>query len=331
MILFCLASGISAAEERPKVGLVLAGGGALGFAHIGVLKVLEDNGIHVDYIAGTSMGGIIGALAAYGYSAREIEKEVSAIQWTNLFFDDKSRDYMSYSNKTASAKYFMTLGFDRHGIKNSPGIITGQKIQDKFNQLVGPCSRKDKFDDLPIPYRAVATDILTGDKVVLESGSLVDAMRSTMSIPGVFTPVEREGRILVDGMVADNLPVDVARDMGADIIIAVTLSHNQATREELKGPSGVANQMLNIYIYDQVNAQLKDADIIIAPELINYTSTSYFKMKEIVALGEEAARKAMPQIKEQVEDIILVDIGVHFIEKAETEEMGTLLAWLHTH
>ena len=300
MILFCLASGISAAEERPKVGLVLAGGGALGFAHIGVLKVLEDNGIHVDYIAGTSMGGIIGALAAYGYSAREIEKEVSAIQWTNLFFDDKSRDYMSYSNKTASAKYFMTLGFDRHGIKNSPGIITGQKIQDKFNQLVGPCSRKDKFDDLPIPYRAVATDILTGDKVVLESGSLVDAMRSTMSIPGVFTPVEREGRILVDGMVADNLPVDVARDMGADIIIAVTLSHNQATREELKGPSGVANQMLNIYIYDQVNAQLKDADIIIAPELINYTSTSYFKMKEIVALGEEAARKAMPQIKEQV-------------------------------
>ncbi len=298
-ILFCLASGISA-EERPKVGLVLAGGGALGFAHIGVLKVLEDNGIHVDYIAGTSMGGIIGALSAYGYSAREIEKEVSAIEWTNLFFDSKSRDYMSYSNKTASAKYFMTLGFDRHGIKNSPGIITGQKIQDKFNELVGPCSRKDKFDDLPIPYRAVATDILTGEKVVLESGSLVDAMRSTMSIPGVFTPVERDGRILVDGMVADNLPVDVARDMGADIIIAVTLSHNQATREELKGPSGVANQMLNIYIYDQVNAQLKDADIVIAPELLNYTSTSYFKMKEIVALGEEAARKAMPQIKEQV-------------------------------
>ena len=299
LILFCIASGISA-DERPKVGLVLAGGGALGFAHIGVLKVLEDNGIHVDYIAGTSMGGIIGALAAYGYSAREIEKEVSAIEWTNLFFDDKSRDYMSYANKTANAKYFMTLGFDRHGIKNSPGIITGQKIQDKFNQLVGPCSRKDKFDDLPIPYRAVATDILTGDKVVLESGSLVDAMRSTMSIPGVFTPVERDGRILVDGMVADNLPVDVARDMGADIIIAVTLSHNQATREELKGPSGVANQMLNIYIYDQVNAQLKDADIVIAPELTNYTSTSYFKMKDIVALGEEAAKKALPQIKEQV-------------------------------
>ena len=143
----------------------------------------------------------------------------------------------------------MTLGFDRHGIKNSPGIITGQKIQNKFNELVGPCSRKDKFDDLPTPYRAVATDILTGDKVVLESGSLVDAMRSTMSIPGIFTPVERNGRILVDGMVVDNLPVDVARDMGADIIIAVTLSHNQATREELKGPSGVANQMLNIYLH----------------------------------------------------------------------------------
>ena len=136
-ILFCLASGISA-DDRPKVGLVLAGGGALGFAHIGVLKVLEDNGIHIDYIAGTSMGGIIGALSAYGYSAREIEKEVSGISWPELFFDSKNRDYMSYSNKTASAKYFMTLGFDRHGLKNSPGIITGQKIHNKFNELVGP-------------------------------------------------------------------------------------------------------------------------------------------------------------------------------------------------
>ena len=165
-ILFCLASGISA-DDRPKVGLVLAGGGALGFAHIGVLKVLEDNGIHIDYIAGTSMGGIIGALSAYGYSAREIEKEVSGISWPELFFDSKNRDYMSYSNKTASAKYFMTLGFDRHGLKNSPGIITGQRIHNKFNELVGPCSNYDDFDDLPIPYRAVATDIITGKEVVL--------------------------------------------------------------------------------------------------------------------------------------------------------------------
>ena len=298
-ILFCLASHISA-DERPKVGLVLAGGGALGFAHIGVLKVLEDNGVHIDYIAGTSMGGIIGALSAYGYSAREIEKEVKAISWTELFFDSKNRDYMSYSNKTASAKYFMTLGFDRHGLKNSPGLITGQRIHNKFNELVGPCSNDDDFDDLPIPFRAVATDIITGKEVVLSNGSLSDAMRSTMSIPGVFNPVEKDGYLLVDGMVADNLPVHVARDMGADIIIAVTLSHNVASRNELKGPSGVANQMLNIYIYDQVQKSLADADIVIAPELQGYTSTSYFNFNEIEALGEQAARRALPHIKNQV-------------------------------
>ena len=298
-IIFCLSSAISA-EERPKVGLVLAGGGALGFAHIGVLKVLEDNGIHVDYIAGTSMGGIIGALAAYGYPAREIEKEVSSIKWLDLFFDNKNRDYMSYSNKTASSKYFMTLGFDRHGLKNSQGIITGQKIQNKFNQLVGPCSNDDDFDDLEIPYRAVATDIVTGEEIVLSNGSLSDAMRSTMSIPGVFNPVERDGHLLVDGMVADNLPVHVARDMGADIIIAVTLSNNVASRSELKGPSGIANQMLNLYIYDQVQKSLADADIVISPELYGYTSTSYFNFKEIEALGEQAARRKLLEIMKKV-------------------------------
>ena len=298
-VLFCLSSGISA-DNRPKVGLVLAGGGALGFAHIGVLKVLEDNGIHVDYIAGTSMGGIIGALSAYGYSAREIEKEVNAIDWLELFFDNKNRDFQSYTSKTADAKYFMTLGFNRHGLQMGQGIISGQRIQNKFYHLVGPCSSSDDFDDLPTPFRCVATDIITGKKVVLKNGSLVDAMRSTMSIPGIFTPVERDGYLLVDGMVADNLPVDVAREMGADIIIAVTLSHNIASPEELKGPTGVANQMLNLYIYDQVQNQLKDADITIAPELAKYTSTSYFNFKEIVALGEAAAKEALPHIKEQV-------------------------------
>ncbi|MBQ3647552.1 MAG: patatin-like phospholipase family protein, partial [Spirochaetia bacterium] len=229
-ILVCLASGVSA--DRPKVGLVLAGGGAKGFAHIGVLKVLEDNGIHVDYIAGTSMGGIVGALSAYGYSAREIEKEVSSIDWTSLFFDTKNRDHMSYINKTASSRYFMTLGFDRHGLKNSPGVITGQKIQNKFYHLVGPCSDNDDFDDLPTPFRCVATDIITGKEVVLENGSLADAMRSTMSIPGVFNPVEKGEYLLVDGGVVNNLPVDVMKDMGADIIIAVNLSNNIANRED---------------------------------------------------------------------------------------------------
>ena len=298
-ILFCLISGVSA--ERPKVGLVLAGGGAKGFAHIGVLKVLEDNGIHVDYIAGTSMGGIVGALSAYGYSAREIEKVVKEIDWASLFIDGKERDFMSYSNKTADAKYFMTIGFDRKGMKNAPGIISGQKIQNKFYELVGPCSSTDNFDDLETPFRCVATDILTGKEVVLKDGSLADAMRSTMSIPGIFTPVQRGEYLLVDGGVVNNLPVDVMQEMGADIIIAVNLSQNEVRRESLRGPMGIANQMLNLFIYDQQQEQLKHADIIISPDLGGkYDSTSYFNFTEIEQLGELAAKNMLPEIKAAV-------------------------------
>lgn len=298
LVLFSLVFGLWA--ERPKVGLVLAGGGAKGFAHVGVLKVLEDNGIHVDYIAGTSMGGIVGALSAYGYSAREIEKEIKSINWTSLFLDSKDRDYMSYSNKTADAKYFMTLGFDRKGFKNSPGIISGQRIQNMFYHLVGPGSHTDDFDDLPTPFRCVATDILTGKEVVLKDGSLADAMRSTMSIPGVFTPVRRGDYLLVDGMVVNNLPVSVARDMGADIIIAVNLSNNETYIESLRGPVEVANQMLNLFIFDQQQTQLKDADIIIEPALGDYDSTSYFNFDEIERLGEQAAKEMLPAIKAAV-------------------------------
>lgn len=297
-ILFFLASGVYA--ERPKVGLVLAGGGAKGFAHVGVLKVLEDNGIHVDYIAGTSMGGIVGALSAYGYSAREIEKEISAIDWSGLFFDDKNRSYMSYRNKTAASKYFMTLGFDWHGLRNSPGLISGQKIQDKFYHLVGPCSDSDNFDDLPIPFRCVATDIITGEEVILKDGSLADAMRSTMSIPGVFHPVPKGDYLLVDGGVVNNLPVDVMKDMGADIIIAVTLSNNVADREDLHGGFAITNQMLNLFVYDQQQSQLKDADIVISPKLGKYDSTSYFNFPEIEKLGEEAAKEMIAEIKAKV-------------------------------
>ena len=298
-ILFCLTSGISA--DRPKVDLVLAGGGAKGFAHVGVLKVLEDNGIHVDYIAGTSMGGIVGALSAYGYSAREIEKVVREIDWASLFVDGKERDYMSYSNKTSDAKYFMTVGFDKHGMKNAPGIISGQKIQNKFYELVGPCSNSDNFDDLPTPFRCVATDILTGKEVVLKDGSLADAMRSTMSIPGIFTPVEKGEYLLVDGGVVNNLPVDVMKDMGADIIIAVNLSQNEVSRETLRGPMLIANQMLNLFIYDQQQAQLKMADIVIAPDLGGkFDSTSYFNFNEIEQCGELAAKEMLPAVKAAV-------------------------------
>lgn len=287
-------------ERRPKVGLVLAGGGALGFAHIGVLKVLEENNIHVDYIAGTSMGGIIGALSAFGYPAKEIEEKVGAVNWADLFLDTKNRSFISYKERGAFSKYFFNMNFDESGFNVKKGLSSGQKILDLFYRLVGPCSEYDDFDDLPTPFRAVSADILTGEPYIFHKGSLADAMRSTMSIPGVFTPVEIEGRMLVDGMVVNNLPVSVAKQMGADIVIAVNLSSMPKTKEELNDPAAIVSQMINLYMDDEIKSELELADIVIAPDLDKYSTGSYFKCAEIIKKGEEAAAGMIGYIKAAV-------------------------------
>ncbi|MCQ2604410.1 MAG: patatin-like phospholipase family protein [Spirochaetia bacterium] len=288
----------NAPGDNPKVALVLAGGGALGFAHIGVLKVLEENGIRPDCVAGTSMGGLVGALYAYGYSPESIESMVKDIDWVSLFIDAKHRRFVPYRDRFTYSKYFFDLAFDWHGIRSNQGLASGQKILNFFNAVVGPCSQDMDFDDLEIPFRAVSADILTGEQYVFDHGALSDAMRCTMSIPGIFDPVEYDGQLLVDGMVVNNLPVSVAKDMGADIVIAVNLGSKEIPRENMRNSIGVASQMLNLYIKEEVERQLEMADLAIHPELGDYTSVSYFKVEEIIAAGEEAARKMMPQIKE---------------------------------
>lgn len=288
---------------HPKVGLVLGGGGARGFAHIGVIKVLEELGIPIDYVAGTSMGSIVGGLYASGYSAAELEQIISGIDWDFVLSDTPTRSTWSSRAKQEGSKYLFGLGFDRHGFKIAQGLTKGQKISTLFSFLTLPVSEIEGFDHLPIPYRAVAADIGTGDEVILDHGSLAEAMRASMSVPGVFTPVEIEGHLLVDGGIVNNVPVNVVKAMGADIIIAVDVSSKLVEKQELGNPFSVLNQMVGIQMLKATQAQLKMADVVLSPALKDYTAASFGNGKEITALGEEAARKQIDQLKALADDI----------------------------
>ncbi|PIE34081.1 hypothetical protein CSA56_09235 [candidate division KSB3 bacterium] len=290
-------------QVYPKIGLVLSGGGARGFAHIGVLKVLEEVGIPIDYVVGTSMGSIIGGLYAAGYSIDELENVTTEVNWDDVFSDTPPRQMWSFARKQASSKYLFGLGFTRKGFSLPQGITKGQKISTLFSFMTMPVSEIEHFDDFPIPYRAVAADIVTGEEVVLERGSLAEAMRASMSVPGVFTPVEVDGHFLVDGGIVNNLPVDVAQKMGADIIIAVDVSSELVGKEQLKNPLSILNQMVGLQMLKVTEAQRKLADVLIHTDLEDYSSTDFNDGLAISALGEKAARRQIGELQALAEKI----------------------------
>lgn len=289
-------------SPRPKIGLVLGGGGAKGSAHIGVLKVLEEQRIPVDYIAGTSMGAIVGALYASGLSAEELEKVVTAIDWKDVFSGDPDRRDIDYRRKREDYDILTKLSL---GIKNGKivmprGLIPDQKVNVLFETLLLHTSDIDDFDRLPIPYRAVAADLETGEMVVLRGGRLADAARASMSVPGAFPPVELDGRLLIDGGIVRNLPVDIAREMGADIVICIDLDKPMATRKDLGGSFSILNQMIDIMMKKNVGEQKKTIgpqDVYINPKLGDLGSTDFEKAREIARLGEKAAREEIDSLK----------------------------------
>ena len=212
LILCMAAAGVFAQPavpmDRPSIGLVLSGGGARGFAHIGTLKLLDSLDIPIDYIAGTSMGGIIGALYAVGYSGKELERFVQEVSWDALFQDSAPRRMAPFFIRQEKGRFQFTFDMDNGLPRAMSGMIFGQKIMLKFLELLFPWERIHDFDDLPIPFRCVAADLITGNEVVLRSGSLTKAIRSTMSIPSLFSPVDWGDSLLVDGgMVESPLPV----------------------------------------------------------------------------------------------------------------------------
>jgi NTE family protein len=280
--------------ERPKIGLVLSGGGARGGAHVGVLKAIEEYGIPVDYIAGTSMGAIIGALYASGYSADEIEKILIETDWNTALKDNPARKDQTMRKKQLEAEFLIPLrvGFNHGEIQLPLGAINGQHLDQIFQTLFLPVVGINNFDNLPIPFRAVATDLVTGEAVVLSRGSLSDSVRASMSVPAVFTPVRIGKKLLVDGGMSNNLPVDIVREMGADIVIAVDISTPLLSEEQLTSVLSVTEQLTSFLTRRNADAQIATLgpdDILVVPELGDFSSADFEGAAGIVPLGYEAS------------------------------------------
>ena len=294
-----LASPSSAA--RPRVCLVLSGGGARGMAHIGVLRVIEELKVPIDCIAGTSMGAVVGGLYASGMSAAQIESTMRSVNWQEAFRDAPPRRDLNFRRKQDDRNFLvrLPLGIKHYHVLLPKGFIQGQTLQETLRQLTLPFSNTTNFDELPTPFRAVATDLVTGDAVLLEKGDLSIAMRASISAPGVFAPVEYQGRLLVDGGIAENLPIDVARAMHADILIVSDVSFPLQPRDRLDTALSISNQMLAIMVRknaDRQKATLTPQDILIEPSLGTSPPTDFTIGPSAILQGEAAARAVEPRL-----------------------------------
>jgi len=291
-------------SKRKKIGLALSGGGARGLSQIGILKVLEKENVPIDYIAGTSIGGIVGGLYAAGFSAPELEKIALENNWSELLKDTPSRLSLLFSQREESQGILFQFRFD--GFKPYiPQALTGaQKFTNFLSRLTLEANYQAQldFDNLKIPFRSVCTDLVTGGKVVLDSGDLAWAMRATMAAPLAFTPVEWEGKLLVDGGLIDPIPVDVVKQMGADIVIAVNTSSVLADREQILTPLDIAAQSTSVMTLEKKQQSLSQAEVVISPQLKDFTTMDFDKVKFLIELGEKEAEKLLPQLKQILEN-----------------------------
>lgn len=288
---------ISLGQEnpRPKVGLVLSGGGAKGLAHIGVLKVIDSLGIKVDYIAGTSMGAIVGGLYASGYNAEQLDSIFSKIDVDALLQDYTPRESKSFYEKRNDEIYALTLPFNKFKLGLPSGLSKGLYNFNLISSLTQQVSHIRDFDELPIPFLCIATDAETGEKVVLDSGVLAQNMIASGALPTLYSPVEMNGRLLIDGGVVDNYPVEELKARGLDIIIGVDVQDGLKTREELKGVTSVLAQINNFSMIEKMEGKQKATNIYIKPDIKGYTVVAFDKGNEIIAKGKE---KALEFIKE---------------------------------
>ena len=301
-LLFCLLLGflpllVHASEaSRPKVGLVLSGGAARGLAHIGVLKALEEQGIKIDAIAGTSMGAVVGGLYASGYKIDELEKLALKIDWQAALSDAPPREDVPFRRKQDDRDFLVKqkLSFRDDGSLGLPlGVIQGQNLALLLESLLAHTSDTRDFDKLPIPFRAVATDISNGEKVVFRKGHLPQVIRASMSIPAVFAPVELDGRLLVDGGMTDNIPLDVAREMGVDVAIVVDIGTPLRNRKQLTTVVDVLNQSITLMTRSNSEEQLaalKPSDVLIQPALAAFGVTDFGKAQDMIDAGYRATR-----------------------------------------
>lgn len=314
---------IEAGTTRPKVGLVLSGGGARGAAHVGVIRLIEEMDIPVDYVAGTSMGAIVGALFAIGYTADEMDSLFRVQDWKVLLSNDVPRTMQPYSQRLAKMRYQVNIPYENSvptensaryrdaGIKvrgNSlrtfpkalvrPGIIDGQNLLNVFTGLTIAYQDSMDYSQLPRPYACVAADLVTGEGVILDHGSLAESMRASMSIPGVFYPVYKGNQVLVDGGVVNNYPVNVARDMGADIIIGVEVNAGRTAPEDLHSFPAIFEQLVGTLGVELHRKNVRDTDILIRPQVKKFPVMDFdtLNLRKLMHIGYEEALRSKPRL-----------------------------------
>jgi len=311
-------AGAGRAEARTdsalRIGLALSGGGARGGAHVGVLRALYELRIPIDYIAGTSMGSIIGGLYASGLSEDELEEAITTTDWQAMFSEVPPRTERTFRRKRDDDLFLVKahLGYNDGEIQLPFGLIQGQHMDLILNRFMIPVSAVRDFDRLAIPFRAIATDIVTGDAVVLGRGNLAHAIRASLSVPAIIAPIEIDGRLLVDGGIAMNLPVEVVRAMGADVIIAVDISTPLAAREEITSALDITGQLSGFLTRRGTEAQiaqLRDDDILIVPELGELGAGDFDRIEETILLGYEATMMAAAELRRLALDA--AEYGAH--------------------
>ena len=284
-------------SHRPRIGLALSGGGALGLTEIGVLKWFDEHHIPVDRIAGTSMGGIIAAMYASGMSAIEIENFAEQVDWDQTLLPEPTFTHLAYRRKQDRRNYQISAALGlKHGLNGPNGFNPGHGVGLLLDRIAFPESGVASFDDLPIPFRCIATNMLTGDRVVLRDGSLAQAVRASMAIPGVFTPVELKGQVLADGGMVENIPVEAVREMQADKVIAVDLHFPSGTREQLESLTGVLARALSVMILQNERRSLAQANTTITVETGNFSTVEYDRVKARIQVGYQSADKAAAEL-----------------------------------
>ena len=292
-------------SKRPKLGVALAGGAALGLAHIGVLEWMEEHRIPIDYIAGTSMGALVGGLHATGLTSAEIRDFASRVDWEQALSSTSPYRDLAFRRKEDGAEFPVALEIGLNGWKPGlpSGLSAGQGVGLVLARFAAPYGHMRSFDDLPTPFRCVASDLRGGKGVVFDQGSLFDALRATMSLPALFSPVNINGMVLVDGALTNNLPVDVVKGMGADFTIAVALDlpSNPADFQSLLG---VAGSSISYMITEKERTQMAAADLVVMPLLKGLKSAEYTRLEEFRKIGYEAAERKAQMLKQfQVSEV----------------------------
>lgn len=284
-------------EEDVKVGLVLSGGGAKGLAHIGALKIIEEAGVRIDYIGGTSMGAIIGALYASGYNAKELDSIFQTADFKELIQDNLPRSAKTFYEKEDSEKYALTLPFDRFKVSFPSSLSKGQNVYNLLFQLTSHVSHIHDFSELPIPFFCIATNVETGQPVMLDKGHLPQAISASGALPSLFSPVEVDGQLLIDGGVTNNYPIDEVRKMGAEVIIGIDVQDTLISRDQLKSAIDILVQINNYRTINDMKSKMEKTEIYIHPEIQDFSVISFERGEEIIASGKEKASLYLEELE----------------------------------